>query len=266
MITKTTAKIIRPRKEAQLGDLWQLGDHRLVCGDAMDPEAVKKAMGGGSIRQILTDPPYGVAYVENKAHFKETIGANLSNTTIIKGDQLQTHEQYAEFTKNWLKPAIEYLESYNTVYIFNSDVMMCALRRGMEMAGVYYSQMIIWIKNTIVVGRKDYLPGHEIIAYGWHGRHKMEKGKGKSVIFYPKPHRSALHPTMKPVGLLRKLIENSTKVGEWVYDPFGGSGSTLIACEQFKRKCAMIELAPEYVSTIIQRWELLSGREAIKIK
>lgn len=265
MITKTIAKIIKPRKPVETGDLWQLGDHRLICGDATDPEAIKKAIGENKIRQILTDPPYGVAYVENKAHFKETIGANLSNTTIIQGDQLQTNEQYAEFTKNWLAPVIEYLESYNTSYIFNSDIMICGLRGGMERAGFYYSQMIIWVKNTIVVGRKDYLPGHELIAYGWHGRHKTEKGKGKSVIFYPKPHRSNLHPTMKPVGLLRKLIENSTKIREWVYDPFGGSGSTLIACEQFKRKCAMIELDPNYCSTIIQRWELLTQQEAKKL-
>jgi len=264
MVTKIIAKTISPRKEVKTGDLWILGDHRLVCGSASDKEAVKKAMGGGKVRQILTDPPYGVAYVENKAHFKETIGANLSNTTIIQGDQLQTHEQYAEFTKNWLEAVKEYFDSYNTVYIFNSDVMLCALRRGMEQAEIYYSQLIIWVKNTIVVGRKDYLPGHEVIAYGWHGRHKMERSKAKSVIFYPKPHRSNLHPTMKPVGLLRKLIENSTKVGETVYDPFGGSGSTLIACEQFKRKCVMIELDPNYCATIIQRWELLSGKEAIK--
>lgn len=265
MITKNTAKKLNPKKLVTAGDIWQLGGHRLVCGSATDPEAVKKAVGGGIIRQILTDPPYGVAYVENKAHFKETIGANLSNTTIIKGDQLQTHEEYAEFTKKWLEQAVPFLDNYNICQIFNSDLMICALRRGMEEAGFYYSQMIIWIKNTIVVGRKDYLPGHEIIAYGWRGKHRMEKAKGKSVIFYPKPHRSALHPTMKPVGLLRKLIENSTKIGETVYDPFGGSGSTLIACEQFKRKCVMIELEPEYCSTIIQRWELLTGKEAIKL-
>jgi DNA modification methylase len=250
--------------EIQAGDIFQLGEHRLICGDASNKEIVEKAVGGGSIRMILTDPPYGVAYVENKAHFKETIGANLSNTTIIQGDEIQTHEKYADFTEKWIKAILTKLEKYNTIYIFNADTMMCALRKGMEDAGIYYSQMIIWIKSNIVVGRKDYLPQHELIAYGWYGRHKREKAKGKSVMFYPKPHRSKLHPTMKPVGLLRRLILDSTKTGDTVYDPFGGSGSTLIACEQTKRRCIMIEISPIYIKTIIERWEKITNQKAIK--
>jgi len=222
-------------------------------------------LGGGIIRQVLTDPPYGVAYVENKAHFKETIGANLSNTTIIQGDAVQTDEQYAKFTKEWVETITPYLDKYNSVYIFNSDVMFCALRQGMKDAGIYYSQLIIWVKNTIVIGRKDYLPGHELIAYGWYGRHKMERSKGKSVIFYPKPHRSSMHPTMKPIGLLRQLILNSTKKGEIIYDPFVGSGSTLIAAEHVKRICCAVELDPNHCGTVIQRWETLTGKEAKKL-
>lgn len=143
--------------------------------------------------------------------------------------------------------------------------MICPLKHGMVAAKIYCSQLIIWVKNSPVMGRKDYLAQHELIIYGWFGRHKTERGKGKSVIFYPKPHRSKLHPTMKPIGLLRQLILNSTKIGDKVYDPFGGSGSTLMACEHTKRKCAMIELDPNYVATIIQRWEILTGKEAIKI-
>jgi DNA modification methylase len=103
---------------------------------------------------------------------------------------------------------------------------------------------------------------HEVIAYGWMGRHKMVRGKAKSVIFHPKPARSKLHPTMKPPGLLRKLIPNSTNVGETIYDPFGGSGSTLIASEHLQRKCVMIELDEEYAKTIIKRWEKLTGEKA----
>ncbi len=255
----------KQRKLVSLGDTWQLGDHRLVCGSASNPDDVIKARGGGRIRQILCDPPYGVAYVENKGHFKETIGASLSNNVIIEGDQLQSDEEYEKFTKDWLSAAIPSLDKYNTVYIFNSDLMFCALRHGVKAAGFYYSQMIIWVKNNIVVGRKDYLPQHELILYGWYGRHKMERPKRRSVIFCPKPTASKLHPTMKPVTLLHDLILNSTKVGEIVYDPFGGSGSTLIACEHTRRKCAMIEISPEHVATIIQRWETLTNKEAIKI-
>ncbi len=251
--------------EVKTGDVFQLGDHRLGCGDSTYAELVAKVTGGQKIRQILTDPPYGVAYVENKAHFKETIGANISNTTKIAGDQLQTDSEYKDFTCRWLKAAVPHLAPYNTCYIFNSDLMMCALRAGMKEAGFYYSQMIIWVKNQVVVGRKDYLPQHEIIAYGWNGKHKMERAKGKSVIFYPKPSRSKLHPTMKPIGLLRKLILDTTKIGDLIYDPFGGSGSTLIAAEHTKRKCAMLEIEPAHVQTIIKRWQILTGKEAVKL-
>lgn len=211
---------------------------------------------------ILTDPPYGVAYVENKQHFKETIGCKIKCPNEIKGDQLQTDEEYALFTKEWLEVAKKHMSSYNTAYIFNSDLMICALRTGMKQAGWYYSQMIIWVKNNVVVGRKDYLPQHELIIYGWQGRHKLERSKDKSIIFYPKPARSALHPTMKPVGLLRRLILNSTKIGYTVYDPFGGSGSTLMACEHTSRKCIMVEMDEKYCDTIIQRWEKLTNKKA----
>ena len=168
------------------------------------------------------------------------------------------HSIKSSYTK-WLDAVKEKLDHYNTCYIFNSDLMFCALRDGLKRAGFYYSQMVIWVKNTVVIGRKDFLPMHELIAYGWYGRHKVERSKAKSVIFHPKPASSKLHPTMKPVGLLRKILPNSTKVGEWVYDPFGGSGSTLMACEHLKRKCIMVELDPLYVSIIIERWEKLTG-------
>lgn len=244
--------------------IYKLGNHILIHGSCMDAEEIDKAI-EGKIRMICTDPPYGVAYVENKGHFKEKIGANLSNTTIIQGDQLQTDEEYATFTENWLKPIVKHMADYNTAYIFNSDLMMCALRTGFKRAGFYYSQMIIWVKNQVVLGRKDYLPQHEIILYGWYGRHKMERSKGKSVMFHPKPSRSKLHPTMKPVGLLRKLIMNSTKRGEWVYDPFLGSGSTLMACEDTQRRCIGIEIEPIHVKTIIARWEKLTEQKAVVI-
>ena len=149
---------IKQRKLIEPGDVWQLGDHRVACGSASDSLLVKKLMGGGAaIRQILTDPPYGVAYVENKEHFKETIGAPISNTTVIQNDELQTDEEFAEFTSKWIKAVTEYLDKYNTIYIFNSDTMFCALRAGMKKAGIYYSQLIIWVKNQVVVGRKGFV-------------------------------------------------------------------------------------------------------------
>lgn len=245
------------------GDIYQLGDHILACGNSGDHHFVKKVVEGRKIRAILTDPPYGVAYVENKKGVSD-LGVK-GGAKPIMGDQIQTEEEYRAFTTNWLLAVAPFLADYNAYYIFNADSMFPALREGIRRAEFYYSQLIIWVKNTVVVGRKDYLPMHELIAYGWYGRHKMERSKAKSVLFHPKPARSRLHPTQKPVGLLRKLIPNSTKVGEWIYDPFCGSGSTLIACEQLGRRCIGIELEPSYCQIIIDRWEKLNGSKAIKI-
>lgn len=245
------------KAEIKPGDLIELGPHRLMCGDARNPEHVKKLLKGIKLRAVITDPPYGVAYVENKKHFKKTIGANISAPREIIGDEIQSEEGYAKFTHDWIRPALKSMEAKNAFYIFNCDMMACAVRTGMKLADIYYSQMIIWIKNNIVVGRKDYHPQHEIILYGWHKAHKFERSKDKSVIFYPKPHRSGLHPTMKPVGLIRQIVLNATKKQEWVYDPFGGSGTTLMACEQTYRRCAMLEIDPHYCAIIKQRYDKL---------
>ena len=252
----------KPSELIKTGDIFLLGEHRLACGDAMD---VPEKLFDQEIKMILTDPPYGVAYVENKEHFKKTLRSNITKAQPVIGDQKQTEEEYAVFTQRWLDQAKDHLSSYNTAYIFNSDLMMCALRDGMKRSKFYYSQMIIWVKNSVVLGRKDYLPQHELIIYGWFGRHKMERGKDRSVMFYPKPNRRPLHPTMKPVGLLRKIILNSTRIGDIVYDPFGGSGSTLIACEHTTRKCVMVETDPGYCVTIINRWEKLTKKKATKL-
>jgi DNA modification methylase len=244
------------------GDIYILGNHRLGCGDCTNAEFVKQVIGDTKLRAIVTDPPYGVAYVEGK--MRKDGESSVSVNRPIQNDQLQSDEQYANFSANWLKAVTLNLASYNQIYIFNGDMMMCALRKGMHDAEVYYSQTMVWIKNAAVLARKDYAPQHEFIAYGWYGRHKMERAKGKSVMFHPRPAASKLHPTMKPIGLLRKLILDSTKIGEGVYDPFGGSGSTLIAAEHLQRKCVMLEIDPIYCETIIKRWEKVSGMHAKK--
>lgn len=251
------------KKTIQPGEIWKLGDHVLACSSSTEEKTVAELMKhAGKVRMILTDPPYGVAYVEGKKDFSKL---GKENVKVIMNDHLQTEEEYALFTQAWLDAVKPFLDTYNAAYIFNSDLMFRALRNGIDQAGFYYSQMLIWVKNSVVVGRKDYLPMHEVAAYCWHGRHKMNRPKSKSVIFHPKPSASKLHPTMKPVGLLRKIIPNNTRAGEWVYDPFGGSGSTLIACEHLGRKCAMVELDPGYCQTIIERWETLTGKQAEKL-
>ena len=239
------------------GDIFQLGEHRLACGSSADEALVKKLIGDEKVDLILTDPPYGIAYTQSKAGF-----STIKVAKDIQNDEIVSERAYTEFTKDWIAPVTPMLSKKNSVYIFNCDKMLFALRDGMEAEGIKFSQLLIWVKNNAVLGRKDYLPQHELIAYGWHGTHKFARSQDKSVLFYPKPARSVLHPTMKPIPLLRNLILNSSRTGDVVYDPFGGSGSTLIAAEQTKRRCLMIEIDPEYCRTIIERHEKLTGIQA----
>jgi DNA modification methylase len=244
------------------GDIFQVGNHVIGCGDSTDREFVKKVIATNKIRTILCDPPYGVAYVENKKGFAKL---GVKDEKIIEGDHLQSEDEYEDFTRRYLGAAIPYLKEYNAVYIFNADPMFPSLRSGMKSAGFYYSQMIIWLKNQPVMSRKDYLSQYELIAYGWFGKHKMERSKSKNILYYPRPSKSKLHPTQKPVGLLRRIIPDSTKVGDIIYDPFLGSGSTAVACEHLGRKCIGIELDEAYVQTVLARLEKLTGAKALKM-
>lgn len=247
--------------QIKTGDIFQLGDHRLLCGDAKDPIIVKRLIADNRISLIMTDPPYGVSYVEGKADL-----VKVKKNKKIANDHDQSHDEYRKFTSEWLNIVKPYLSKKNSFYIFNSDKMVFSLRDGVIDAGFRLTQLLIWIKNNVVVGRLNYLPQHELIAYGWFGGHEFYKAKDKSILLYPKPNKSPLHPTMKPVGLLRNLILNSSKINDYVYDPFGGSGSTLIACEQTKRKCLMVELDQEYCQVIIDRYEKVSRIKAERIK
>lgn len=244
------------------GDIFKIGNHVIGYGDSLDKEFVSKAIGKAKVKIILCDPPYGVAYVENKKGF-----AKLSSDSekIIANDHIQTEAEYEEFNRKYLDAVIPYLTDYNAYYIFNADPMYPSLRSALKKSGFYYGQMLIWIKNQPVMSRKDYLSMYELIAYGWFGKHKMERSKSKNVIYYPRPQRSKLHPTQKPIGLLRKIIPDNTKVGDVVYDPFLGSGSTALACEHMARKCIGIEIDEQYVLVTIKRLEKLINTKAIKI-
>ena len=247
----------KQEKLIKLGDIIELGPHRLLCGDSSDTNSVKKLIGEDKIDLVLTDPPYGIAYTESKAGFSQS----LAKPKEIQNDHLQSEEEYIQFSEKWLKILIPFLNNKNTIYIFNSDKMIFALRQALINVGIYFSQLLIWIKSNAVVGRLDYLPQHELLVYSWYGRHAFKKSKDKSVLFCPKPSRSKLHPTQKPISLLRRLILNSSKVGDVVFDPFGGSGSTLIACHQTKRKCLMIEIDQEYCETIRRKYYEINDLE-----
>lgn len=251
----------KPSFSVNPGDIFQLGQHRLACGDAKDPSLVTSLLSGVHPSLILTDPPYGIDYVSSKMG----IADHLSKPKTILNDHTQSDAEYTAFTCDWLLAVKEHLTKKNTYYIFNSDKMIFSLRDGLLQAGFKFTQLLIWVKTHSIIGRMDYLPQHELVAYGWFGTHLFRRSKDKSVIIHPKPQKSRLHPTMKPIALLRTLLLNSSKIGDAVYDPFGGSGSTLIACEQTKRTAYMVELDPEYCHTIINRYETLTGNGAVKL-
>jgi len=244
------------------GDIFEIAGHTIACGSSLDKNFVDKVIGTKKIRAVISDPPYGVAYVENK---KDIAKLGVKDVKIIQGDQLQTEDEYIKFTQGWIEPVLPHLDAYNTFHIFNSDTMFLALRTGMQNSEIHFSQMLIWLKSQPVMGMKDYLSQFEVIAYGWYGKHKMERSKAKSVLYYPKPSKSKLHPTQKPVGLIRKIIPNVTKIGDVVYDAFLGSGTVAVASQHLGRKCIGIELDPEYVKVSILRLEKLTGEKAKKI-
>lgn len=239
------------------GSIWQLGEHRLACGDACDKELVACLIGTEKINLIATDPPYGVAVAESKRNFK-----TLAKDKAITNDQIQSDEEYRKFTNGWFEAVKPFLQKKNAAYIFNADKMVFALRDSLVASGFKLAQLLIWIKSSAVIGRLDYAPAHELIVYGWYGTHLFHHSKDKSVLYYPKPKKSPMHPTTKPLGLIRRLILNSTLMGDTVYDGFLGSGTTLLACEQTKRRCFGIELDPEYCATIISRFEKQTGIKA----
>lgn len=248
----------KPNFSVKPGDIVTLGNHLLACGDAKDAALVERLLHDRVINLVVTDPPYGIAYVESKVGLTDT----LSHTKMILNDHEQSDEEYRLFTRNWLLAMRSFLAKKNALYVFNSDKMIFPLREGFLAAGIKFAQLLVWAKTHSVIGRMDYLPQHELIAYGWYGTHAFLRSKDKSLLVHPKPQKSPLHPTMKPVGLLRGLILNSSRIEDTVYDPFGGSGSTLIACEDTKRRACLIELDPEYCETIIRRWERHTGRMA----
>lgn len=247
------------KKSINLGNVFQLGEHRLICGDATKKEHVQALLEDKKVKLILTDVPYGVALVEGKESFTKS---KVKHEPIVN-DHLQSDDEFQEFTRRWLAPVKDKLTEKNAFYIFNSDKMMFPMREALLQAGFKFSQLLVWVKTGAVIGRLDYLPQHELLAYGWRGKHEFLKSKDKSILVSPKTKKNILHPTMKPVSILRKLILNSSRREDLVYDPFGGSGSTLMACEQTRRKCLMIEIEPIYCQVIIGRWEKLTGKKAV---
>ena len=253
---------------AKLGDIWELGGaHRLICGDSTDPDVIDKLMDGEKADMVFTDPPYNVA-IGSKNAFLNSIQKPGRCTEDIANDKGMTDEEIGKSL--WL-PAFSRMREnakdscsiYVTMPQGGTHMMMMMM---VAEAGWQVKHELMWEKNspTFSMGRLDYDYQHEPILYGWNKTHVFH-GKGeqnKSVWRYDKPRKCNLHPTMKPIELIANAILNSTVKEELVMDLFGGSGSTLIACEQLGRRCFMAELDPHYCDVIIQRWENLTGKKA----
>ena len=251
-----------------MGEVWLLGEHRLMCGDSTDIESVTKLMGGGKADMWLTDPPYNVALgydgsaSEARQRHRRTDGKKIMNDKMEDG-------AFRDFLICAYKAAFANLEEGGAYYIWHADNESYNFRGALRDVGITLRQTLIWNKNAITLGRQDYQWKHEPCLYGWKdkGSHRWYSDrKQPTVIDFPRPTRSEEHPTMKPIPLFAYLIQNSSKEGESVLDTFGGSGTTLIACEQLNRKCYMMELDPHYCDVIIARWEKLTGKQAKKIQ
>lgn len=244
------------------GDIYQLGNHRLMCGDSCVEEDVNKLLDGVKIDSLITDPPYGVDYSQKNEYLNEWNKGNRVERD-IKNDAL---ENYREFFGGFLSNIIPNFNEYNTFYIFMSGKELHNLRLAIEDVGCYCADYLIWLKNNHVLSRKDYSAKHEFACYGWYGKHKYYGGFSTTILEYDKPHKSDLHPTMKPIPLIARLICDGSPENGVIFDAFGGSGTTLMACEQTNRKCYTIELEPYYCQVIINRWEKYTGEKAEKVE
>lgn len=263
------------------GDIWQLGRHRLICGDSTDAATVERLLNGDKVDLLLTDPPYNVA-VSN------------SDGLTIKNDDMED-SQFAEFLQNAFKAADNVMRDGAAFYIWHGDSERLNFQNACTVAGWSVRQCLIWVKSHMILGRQDYQWKHEPCLYGWKGgaSHYFIKNRTQTTVIdqeiniemlseselrdlimqltepstilrEDKPLKNGDHPTMKPIPLIKKQVKNSTRKNGKVLDIFGGSGTTLLACEELDRVCFMVEFDEKYCDVIIKRWEALTGLKAIK--
>lgn len=229
----------------QSGDLWTVGRHKLLCGDATKAEDVARLMGDQKANLIVTDPPYGVS-------FKASDGLTIQNDS-IKGDD------FYKFLLASFSNMKDHLEAGGAAYVFHSDLERMNFQKAFTDVGFHLSGVCIWVKNSLVLGGSDYQWQHESVLYGFlqNGRHYWSSAAGRSqttVWNFDKPKRNKNHPTSKPLDLISYPIKNSSQENAIVLDTFGGSGSTLMACEKTNRICRTMELDPKYASVILRRY------------
>lgn len=242
------------------GDIWQLGDHRLICGDSTRGDTFQHLMADELADMCWTDPPYNVAYEGNSSG--QSVGVYRK---AIQNDNMDD----AAFL-NFLTTAFENIQQYlvagGPFYICHAGGKTVLFEQALAASHLSVRQHLVWVKNGPVLSRQDYNWQHEPVLYGWKEGEKHQWYGGtdkKTVIFCDKPVKSKEHPTMKPFDLIEHMIDNSSKKDDIVLDPFGGSGSTLIVCEKKRRKCRIVELDEHYCDVIIERWQKYSGKIAV---
>lgn len=246
--------VVPEEAKTKPGDVWQLGRHRLICGDATDINDIEKLMDGQKADLFLTDPPYNVAY-EGKTKDKLKITNDSMEDTAFR-----------EFLASAFEAAKQNMKAGACFYIWHADSEGYNFRGAIHDVGMTVRQCLIWVKNVMVMGRQDYQWKHEPCLYGWNngGSHAWYSDrKQTTVLNFDRPTRNKEHPTMKPVPLFAYLIENSSKQDDIVLDTFAGSGTTIIACEQLGRSAYCSELDAKYCDVIIDRWEKFTCKKAV---
>lgn len=236
------------------GNVWILGNHRLMCGDSTNKNDVQKLMNNQKVDLIVTDPPYNVDYT-----------GKTKDALKIENDK-KDNDSFYQFLFDAHSRMYEHANDGAGIYVFHSDSEGLNFNKALIESGFKLSQCCIWVKQTLVMGRKDYHSKHEPILYGWKptGSHNWYTDRKQTTVWeFDRPSRNAEHPTMKPIPLISYPIQNSSKINDKVMDLFGGSGSTLIACEQLKRSCFTMELDPKYCDVIVKRWETLTEKKAV---
>jgi len=249
-----------------LGDIWILGDHRLMCGDSTSVDAVKKLMDGQKADMVFTDPPYGMSYGGGRA--KGDHARNKRGGVLIKahgeiiGDDKRGDDLIA-LVRDAVSAAVTVSKSGSASYVCFPWRTYSEFESAMLACGLKPSACIVWDKKSIGLGNSNYRPQHELIFYvkgdSWHG------DKSQSGVWYMSRGATGdyVHPTQKPVELIERALKNSSKSEDMIIDVFGGSGSTLIACEKTGRNCRMMELDPKYCDVIIKRWQDFTGKKAV---
>lgn len=244
------------KPKAALGDIYQLGRHRLMCGDSTNKAHIELLMDGEKADLLITDPPYNVNY-EGKTE------AALK----IKNDN-KTASEFYDFLRSAFSSVYDNLKEGASFYVWYASSEVINFVNSLVDSQFMVKQELIWLKNSFVLGRQDYHWQHEPCLYGWKNdgsHHWYGDRKQTTILDFDKPIANKEHPTMKPIPLFDYQIKNSSKKGDKILDIFGGSGTTMIACEQNDRQAYLMELDPKYVDVIINRWEEFTGKEAIKL-